>query len=178
MDGVVATAPDPIISGFPGIFTLLEARANTTPQERLKRLANLPLGQRPPLVVCLNAPELHIRVIWGTQFVTLSFAQPTPEDEKVLAFARDIRLGMLPATVVVHPEWITSGEVAAPQATEMEAPLALLAPGHPRLAAETLRPETGFCNLGVPFPPLPGALADGLPFPGAVDCVAYDGREG
>ena len=77
----------------------------------LERLATLPLGERPQLVVCLEDPEPHIRVLWVAQFVTLSFAQPTPEDGKVLAFARDIRLGLLPAKVVVKSEWLTPGEV-------------------------------------------------------------------
>ena len=66
------------------------------PQSWMERLATLPLGDRPPLVVFLEAPEPHIRVLWGAQFVTPSFAQPTPEDGKVLAFARDTRLGLLP----------------------------------------------------------------------------------
>ena len=60
-------------------------------------------------MVCIEAPETHIRVLWGTQFATLSFDQPTPEDGKVLAFAGDIFLGMLPSTMVVQPEWLTSG---------------------------------------------------------------------
>ena len=79
MDGVAATVPNPSVPGFPVIFTLLEDRANTTPRLRLERLATLPLGDRPPLVVCLEAPDPHTRVIWGAQFVTLSSAQPTLE---------------------------------------------------------------------------------------------------
>ena len=55
-------------------------------------------------MVYLDNPEPHIRVLWSAQFGTPSFAQPKPEDGKVLAFARDIRLGLLPATVVVNPE--------------------------------------------------------------------------
>ena len=54
-------------------------------------------------MVCLEDPEPHICLLWGAQFVTLSFAQLTPEDGKVLAFTRDIRLGLLSATVVVNP---------------------------------------------------------------------------
>ena len=61
----------------------------------------MPLGERPPLMMCIEAPEPHIRVLWGTQFVIPYFAQPTPEYGKVLDFARDIRLGILPDTVVV-----------------------------------------------------------------------------
>ena len=106
MAGVAANVPDPSIPGFPGIFSLLEEGAHTTPRSRLERLVTLPLGERPPLEVCLEAPESHIRVIWGAQFVTPSFAQTTPEDGKVLVFARDICLGLLPATVVVRPEWL------------------------------------------------------------------------
>ena len=55
------------------------------------------------LLVCLEAPEPHIRVLWGAQFVTQSFAQPTLEDGKVLAFSRDIGLDLLPATLVLKP---------------------------------------------------------------------------
>ena len=62
----------------------------------------------------VEAPEPHIRVLWGAQFVTSSFAQPTPEDGKVLAFSRDIRLGLLPTPVVVKLEWLTPGEVNVP----------------------------------------------------------------
>ena len=71
-------------------------------------------------MVCLEAPESHICVQWGAQFVTLSFAQKTPEEGKVLDFSRDICLGLLPTTVVVSPEWLAPGEVTVPQATDME----------------------------------------------------------
>ena len=49
-------------------------------------------------MVYLEAPEPHIHVLWDTQFVTLSFSQPTPEDRKVLAFVRDIYLRLPPET--------------------------------------------------------------------------------
>ena len=80
-------------------------------------------------------------MLWGTQFMTPSFAQPTPEDREVLAFARDIRLGLLSATVVVHPECLAPEEVAVPRAAEMEALIAHLSLVHPRLPAYTPRPE-------------------------------------
>ena len=86
--GVAATALDPSIPGFPFIFTLLEDGANTTPQLRLERLATLLLGESPPLMVCIEAPEPHIHVIWAAQLVTPSFAKPTPEDGKVPAFEK------------------------------------------------------------------------------------------
>ena len=73
----------------------------------------------------------------GAQFVTLSFAQPTPEDRKVLDFTRDIRLGLLPATVVLQPEWLTPSAMALLPVADMEALLARLAPGQPRLSQDT-----------------------------------------
>ena len=103
MAGVAATAPNPIISGLPGVFTLLEDGSNMNPQSQLKRLVTLQLGERPPLVVCLDAPEPQTRMLWGTQLLTLSFAQPILEEGKILSFARDILLGLLTVTVVVHP---------------------------------------------------------------------------
>ena len=92
-------------------------------------------------MVCLEAPEPHIRVLWGAQFVNPPFAQPTPEDRKVLSFARDIRIGLLPETVVVKPEWITPGDANVPQSADMEALMSHLAPGHPHLPLETPRPD-------------------------------------
>ena len=77
MAGVAATSPNPSVPGFPGIFSLLEDEANTNPRSRLERLAILPLGEMPPLVVCLEAPAPHIRVLWDDQFVTPPFLQPT-----------------------------------------------------------------------------------------------------
>ena len=56
MAGVDATAQNPVLANFPDIFTLLEAGQNTTLQVRLELIINLPLGERPLLVVCLNSP--------------------------------------------------------------------------------------------------------------------------
>ena len=38
------------------LFTLIEDGANPTPQSRLERLSTFPLEERPPLMVCLEAP--------------------------------------------------------------------------------------------------------------------------
>ena len=73
--------------------------------------------------------------------MTPSFTQPTPEDGKVLAFARDIRLDLLTYIVVVQPEWLIPADVEVLQAEEMEALLARLAPGHPRLPQDSPRTE-------------------------------------
>ena len=140
--GLASTTPDPSVPRFPGIFALLEDGANTTPCSRLEILANFPLGERPPLVVFLEAPELQIRVLWGAQFVTPSFAQPTPEDGKALTFSQYIRIGLLPETVVVKLEWLTLREFNVPQAADMGALMSHLSPGHPRLPPETPRPYT------------------------------------
>ena len=82
----------------------------------------------------------HTRAL-GSSIGTPSFAQPTPQDGKVLAFERYIRLGLLLATVVVNPELLTPGEVNIPQAAYMEDLMACLSPRHPRLPPETPIPE-------------------------------------
>ena len=89
-------------------------------------------------MVCLEYPEPHIRMLWGTQFVNPSFVQPTGRS---LPSREDIRLGILPATVVVQPEWLSLEEVAVPRSTEMKALIARLALGHPWLPVDTPRPE-------------------------------------
>ena len=67
--------------------------------------------------------------------------RPTPEDEKVLTFARDIRLGQLPATVVILREWLNQSKVEVLRETEMEAAKERLELEQPRLAKDTPRPE-------------------------------------
>ena len=139
MAGVAATVPDPRVPRLPGIFTLLEDGDNTNPQSRLERLVTLPLGDSPPLVVCLETPKPHIRVLWGAQFVTQYFSEPTLEDRKVLAFAK----GHPPrppnsysggATRVAHPSrhdstqsGVDGGFVGAPRPRTSS-----LTPGHPK----------------------------------------------
>ena len=89
-------------------------------------------------MVCLEDPEPQIRMLWGTQFVTPSFSQPTG---RYSPLREDTRLGILLPMVVVQPEWLAPEEVAAPRVTEMEALIARLALGHPWIPADTLRPE-------------------------------------
>ena len=50
---------------------------------------------------------------------------------------KNILISLLPATVLVQLDWITPEEVTVPQAVEMEAFLARLAPGHLRLPPDT-----------------------------------------
>ena len=50
-------------------------------------------------------------------------------------------MGQLPASVFILPKWLTPTRLEVPQEVDMEATLSHLAPGHPRLAAETSRPE-------------------------------------
>ena len=116
--GVEAAASDPILSGFPGVFDLLEAGDNTNPQSRIERIYTFSLGERTPLVVCLKTPEPHIRVLWVTHFVTPSFARPTPENGNILAFAQYIRLGQLPETVIFLPDWLTPRKLEVPKEAE------------------------------------------------------------
>ena len=116
-------------------------------------------------------------VLWGAEFVTLPFAQPTLEDGKVLAFARDTPLGLLPAKVVVKPEWLTLADLAVPQVIDMEALLAHLAPGHTCLPPDTPRTDRFSISRAYLSPLLPSPPADGLHFPVAGNRVAYDARK-
>ena len=47
----VVSPRDTTLAAFLDIFTLLEPRTGTPPRFRIKRLANLTLVERPPLVV-------------------------------------------------------------------------------------------------------------------------------
>ena len=129
-------------------------------------------------MVYLEAPELHIRMIWGTQFMTLSFAQPTPEDGKVLYFAQKN---------LHQPDPSNGGgtsRVARPRRSGVTAGDgyggADSAP-RPGTFPDTRRHPTareGIHTTVLPCPPLPGAPADGLPIPIASNLIAHDARKG
>ena len=123
MAGVVETAPGLALAGLPAIFSLLEEKQYTPSQTRLERIVTFPLGERPAVLVCLESPEPHIRMLLVTQFVTPSFTRPTSEDRKVLKFARDIQLVQLPASDVIPPEWMELSEVEVPREEETKAAL-------------------------------------------------------
>ena len=102
-----AGGEDAGLHAFPAIFTLLGDTQGTTPRSFLYRIATLPLRERPLLITCVDTPAPHIRVLWGVQYVTPSFAKSTQEDGKVLAFTRDFCLGILPTGSSPQP-WKSS----------------------------------------------------------------------
>ena len=103
MARVVAAASNLALARFLAIFSLLEEHQDTTLKLRLESILTFLVGERLPVLVCLDSQEPHIRVLWGTQFVTPSFVRPTPEGGKVLASARDIWLSQLPSSLVMLP---------------------------------------------------------------------------
>lgn len=92
-------------------------------------------------MVCIETPEPHIRGIWGTQYVTLSFARPTPEESKVLAFTRYFCMGHLSSTFKIDPAWLDLNKREVPQEAGMEAALARLPLGTHRTPDDTPNPE-------------------------------------
>ena len=128
---------DPCLSIFPVLFTLIKEKQGMSLRLRLEIIATLPLTDQTLLLIFLEIPEPHIPVLWGIQYVIPSFSQATPEDGTVLAFSRDARLGILPATVEVNPDWLTMRDVSDPTITEIDVALAETGPGVPRLQDAT-----------------------------------------
>ena len=116
---------------------MLEHRSGTYPHSRLKRLATLTLAERPHLVVCIEIPDPHIRVLWGVECVIPSFTRPTPEDGKTLAFAMGILQGQLPTTIEVNPEWFQVDNEDIPTLEDLTQAIAQTAPGKPRIPEQT-----------------------------------------
>ena len=54
MSGVAATVPNLTLEGFLAILYLIEAQQDTTTQIRLDRTVTLTLGERYPVLVCLD----------------------------------------------------------------------------------------------------------------------------
>ena len=89
----------------------------------------MPLGERPPLLAYVEAPELHICVLWGVEYVMPYFTHATPEDEKVLNFVRNFRKGQLSTTVKVLSEWLDIRNATALLEEELTRALSSTFPG-------------------------------------------------
>ena len=103
MARVAAAASDLALARFPAIFSFLEEHQDITLKLRLESILTFIVGERPLVMVCLESQDPYTRLLWGTKFVTPSFARPNPEDRKVLAFTRDIWLGQIPSSLVMLP---------------------------------------------------------------------------
>ena len=73
----------------------------TTTAERIDILTSLPHHERPALLVIVDEPMLHIRVLWGIEKLPYSYAKKTALDSRIVAFSRDIVSGNTPPTIAV-----------------------------------------------------------------------------
>ena len=59
----------------------------------------------PALLVIVEELTRHIRVLWGIEKLTFSYANRTALDGHIIAFSRDIVAGNTPPTIAIDDEW-------------------------------------------------------------------------
>ena len=68
-------------------------------------LAFLLQHERPDLLVIVEEPTRHIRVLWGIKKLSYSYANRTALDVRIVAFSRDVVAGNTPPTIFINKEW-------------------------------------------------------------------------
>ena len=68
-------------------------------------LSSLPRQERPALLVIVEEPTRHIRVLWGIEKLPFSYANRTALNGHIVAFSRDIAAGNTPPTISINDEW-------------------------------------------------------------------------
>ena len=81
---------------------MLEPKTGTTPHYKINQLATLPPVESPYLVVYIETPYPHIRILWGLEYVMTSCMHPTPKDCKVPTFSMAVKQGHLHTTIEVN----------------------------------------------------------------------------
>ena len=71
----------------------------------MDNLASLPQPETPALLIIVEEPTRHIRVIWGIEKPPYSYSNKTALDSRVVAFSRDIVAGNTPPTIAADEEW-------------------------------------------------------------------------
>ena len=92
------------LAAYPSIFDLQESDITAT-TERIEILASLLQHERPALLIIVEDPTRHIRVLWGIEKLPYSYAKKIALDGHILAFSRDIVAGNTPPTIAVNKEW-------------------------------------------------------------------------
>ena len=89
------------LSAYPDIFDLQERNITTT-VKRIDILTSLPQHKRPALLVIVEEPTRHIRVLWGIEKLPYSYANKTALDGRTVSFSRDVVAGNTPPTISVN----------------------------------------------------------------------------
>ena len=115
------------MAAYPAIFNLQESDITTT-IERIDILASLPQQERPALLIIVEEPTCHKRVLWGIEKLPYSYANKTALDGRIVAFLRDIVAGNTPPTIAVNEEWWEKEELPVPTETVANSEVTKLQP--------------------------------------------------
>ena len=92
-------------------------------------IVSLPQQERPALLVIVDEPTHHIRVLWGIEKLPYSYANRTALDGHIVAFSRDVVAGNTPPTISIKEEWWEKEGCPVPTETNTNAEVSKL---HPR----------------------------------------------
>ena len=106
------------LAAFPAIFNLQDNNVTAT-SERVKILASLPEHERPSLLIIVEEPKHHIRVLWGIEKLPFSYANRTALDGRIVAFFCDTLEGNTPPIIAIDKEWCDQEDCPIP--TEQQA---------------------------------------------------------
>ena len=88
----------------------------------------MPQHEIPDLLIIVEEPTRHIRVLWGSEKLPYSYTNKTTLDGRILAFSRDIVAGNTPPTIAVNEEWWEKEELPFPTETVANSEVAKLQP--------------------------------------------------
>ena len=88
------------LAAYPAIFNLQESTITIT-SERMNILATLPQHKRTALIVIVEEPTRHIRVLWVIEKVPFSYSNRTALEGGIVAFSRDIVARNTPPTISI-----------------------------------------------------------------------------
>ena len=73
--------------------------------ERMNILASFPQQEMPALLIIVEDPTRHIRVLWGIEKLPFSYENRTALDGRIVALYCDIVAGNTPPSIAIDKEW-------------------------------------------------------------------------
>mmetsp|Transcript_55556 Transcript_55556/g.166523 ORF Transcript_55556/g.166523 Transcript_55556/m.166523 type:complete len:146 (-) Transcript_55556:2198-2635(-) len=97
------------------------------------------MAERPMLVVCLEQPKPHLRVLWGLEHVEPSILDPMDVEGAIFQFTKDVHQKRLPPSCQVKCAWLEFGEFDVPTAAAIDAAVKASQPGEALVSGEVAR---------------------------------------
>ena len=129
------------LAAYPAIFDLQDD-GGASSLERTNILASLPQQESPALLLIVEEPTRHFRVLWGIKKLPFSYANRTLINGHIVTFSCDIAAGDTPPTIAINDDWWNLEDHLVPSQLTAASDIKKILPEYPWIPQAVTGAET------------------------------------